>query len=72
MIDRSWASLSSSVVGDHASCAGSQVPVSLRHCLPGATPPVSSFLVKILHLGRKHPLLFYFCAIDFLLDFTRI
>lgn len=42
-LDRSWGSLSFSVVGDHASCAGSQVLISLCHCISGETPPVSTF-----------------------------
>lgn len=31
-----------SVAGDHAACAGYQVSVSLCHCIPGSTAPVSN------------------------------
>lgn len=71
MFDRRWASLSPSVVGDHAACAGSQVPVGLRHCLSGATPPVSSREKPFIWVENIR-FCFITCADDFLLDSTQI
>lgn len=39
------------MAGDYAACAGHQVSVSLRHCIPGSAAPVSNWECR----GRASP-----------------